>query len=137
MRIPSFCPPYPFRGTSLTCLLSRPAASRRSADASATQAGSLLGLLDRVVAGLAEALPVGLIPEENHVSTVSNDVVDNPGRSCAAVPLAVDAQRVVSQVLISRLLPPVVVATLGAGHAAPPAARCDHLDPRPCALLNA
>lgn len=135
MRIPSFCPPYLFRGTSLACFYVAVRGFRRSADALTTQTRRLLCLLDGVVAGLAEALPVGLIPEENHVPTVSNDVVNNPGRSCAAVPLAEDAERVGIEVLLPRLLPLVVVASLGAGHAAPPTAGVHHLDPRASALL--
>lgn len=135
VRIAIFCPPpTPWHVNGVPRSLIPPVSSRwRSPD----QSCSLLGLLDRIVARLAEGLPVGLIPEEILVTSVRNDVVDDAGCSRSSLPGAVGAQRVVTEVLLSRLLPSVVVATLGAGHAAPPTAWRDYLHPRPCALLDA
>ena len=64
------------------------------------------------MAGLAEGLPVGLIPEEILVASMRDDVVDDVGGSGATQLGAVHTERVVIEVGQSRLLPFVVVATL-------------------------
>jgi len=66
---------------------------------------------------MAKALPVGSIPEQNHVTTVRDDVVYISRHDHAAFLLAVNAQRMLGQVALARLLPPVGVAALVAGTA--------------------
>ena len=54
----------------------------------------LQALLVRVVARTTERLPVGSIPEQRHVATVRDDVVDDAGRLYDPLALAASAQRV-------------------------------------------
>ena len=61
----------------------------------------------------AQRLPVAAIPEQRHVATVSDDVVDHAGRCNPVITLAVDAQGVSIEVNEARLLPCITVATLG------------------------
>ena len=88
------------------------------------------------MAGLTEALPIGLIPEEAHVTPVSHDVVDDACSRYMSIPLAVNAQRVVIKVALSSLLPFVVVSSLRAGHTASPTVSRNHLDPGGAALFE-
>ncbi|EXX77051.1 hypothetical protein RirG_027370 [Rhizophagus irregularis DAOM 197198w] len=73
----------------------------------------LFPLLDRGVTRGAQALPVRWVPEHRHVAPMRGDVVDDRGSSHQALALAVDAQRVGSQVMLAGLLPFVAVAALG------------------------
>lgn len=92
-------------------------------------AAGLLGLLDRVMAGLAERLPVGLIPEQLLIASMDLDVVNHSGCTCTTLTLAVDAQRVVPKVALTCLLPLVAIASLSAVLTAAPAAGRYHLHP--------
>ena len=56
----------------------------------------LKALLVRVVARPAERLPVGPIPEQSHVTTVRDDVVDDAGRLYDPLTLAASAQRMLA-----------------------------------------
>lgn len=71
-----------------------------------------LALLLRGVAGAAQAHPVGTIPEQRHVASVRNDVVNRIGRCHPSLALAIHAQGVVVEVYQSGLLPFVVVTAL-------------------------
>lgn len=69
------------------------------------------------MAWVTQALPVGAVPEQHHVTSVRDDVI-NVRRSChTPLLLAVLAQRVLGEEARSRLLPAVVVAALAAGAA--------------------
>ena len=56
----------------------------------------LQALLVRVVARATERLPVGPIPEQRHVATVRDDVVNDTGWLYDPLALAASAQRVLS-----------------------------------------
>ena len=56
----------------------------------------LQALLVRVVARAAERLPIGPIPEQRHVATVRDDVVDDAGRLYDPLALAASAQRMLA-----------------------------------------
>lgn len=88
------------------------------------------------MAWLTEALPIGLIPEEDHVTPVSYDVVDNACHRYPSNLLAVNTQWVAIEVALSSFLPLVVVASLRAGHTASPTPSRDHLDPGGGALFE-
>jgi hypothetical protein len=67
------------------------------------------------MARMAQALPVGPLPEQIHVTTMRHDVVD-VGRCCNTTSLlAVDAQGMLGKEAFAGLLPPVAVPTLAAG----------------------
>lgn len=56
----------------------------------------LQALLVRVVARATERLPVGPIPEQRHVATVRDDVVDDAGGLYDPLALAASAQRMLA-----------------------------------------
>ena len=56
----------------------------------------LQALLVRVVASATKRLPVGSIPEQSHIATVRDDVVDDAGRLYDSLALAASAQRVLA-----------------------------------------
>lgn len=74
------------------------------------------GRLDRVT-WVTQALPVRSIPEQHLVASVRNNVIKVSSRSSATAGLAVNAERVLGQIACPRLLPLVVIPTLGAGAA--------------------
>ena len=71
-----------------------------------------LALLLRGVAGAAQAHPVGPVPEQRHVASMRDDVVNRVGRCHPSLAIAVHTERVVIEVDQPSLLPLVVVATL-------------------------
>lgn len=64
------------------------------------------------MAGLAEGLPVGTIPEQGLVTVVGDDVVDHRSSDYQPGSVAVHAQWMICQMHQPRLLPGVVVASL-------------------------
>ena len=62
-----------------------------------------------VVAGCAKALPVALVPEQNHVALVRDDVIHDCGHSAAA---SVRADRVELQPFHTGFAPCAVIAAL-------------------------
>lgn len=65
-----------------------------------------------VVTRLAECLPVCFIPEQNLITTMGNDVVNDRSRNVSALCLAHHAQWILSEVCLAYLLPPAAVTTL-------------------------
>ncbi len=65
-----------------------------------------------VVALFAKRLPVGFIPEQNHIFPVRLDMVDNGCRCQFSTALALRAKRMLCQELFSRFLPPAAIAAL-------------------------
>lgn len=81
----------------------------------------LLTLLLRGVAGAAQAHPVGTVPEQRHVASMRDDVVNRVGRCHPSLAIAVHTERVAIEVDQPSLLPLVVVAALtGRGLAGTP-----------------
>ena len=74
-----------------------------------------LALFGAVVARLAQWLPVVAIPEQNHVSTVRNAMVDHLGGCHSPRALAIAALRMRPQKTKAGLLPFIGVAALGGG----------------------
>jgi len=64
---------------------------------------------------MTEALPVRTIPEEHHVTSVRDDVVDIGSSLHASYLLAMDAERMLGQIALARLLPSIRVAAFVAG----------------------
>ena len=87
---------------------------QRASDVLQIDSGALrfLALLLRGVAGAAQTHPVRSIPEQRHVASVRDDVVNRVGRPHHSLALAVHTQRVVIEVDEPSLLPLVVVASL-------------------------
>lgn len=86
----------------------------------------LLTLLIPAVMRRAQGLPVGSTPEQRLVSTMGHDVVHHRGHCDSPLSCAPHTQRVLTQENLSRLLPLVAVAALGAGHALSAPAACCH-----------
>lgn len=61
--------------------------------------------------------PIAAAPEKRLVTPMGNDVVNDRGCCYLALCLAHHAERMLTQELLSGLLPLVAVAALGAGHA--------------------
>ena len=76
---------------------------------------TFFAFFDNIVARPAQRLPVAAIPEELHVATVRDDVVNHAGRCHPVITLAVDAQGMGIEVHQSRLLPCVTITALGRG----------------------
>ena len=66
-----------------------------------------------VVALLAEALPVRLIPEQLWIAAVRHDVVNHSGSGVSPLFHADNTQRMCLQICSARLLPPAVVTAPG------------------------
>ena len=66
---------------------------------------------------MTEALPVRAIPEQHHVASVRDDVIDIGGSLHAPDLLAMHAERMLSQVALAGLLPAVRVTAFVAGAA--------------------
>src|ERR1700739_662232 len=67
-------------------------------------------LLVRVVAVVAQRLPVLLVPEQPRVALVRHDVVDHGSGRDKAATIAIGAKRTLTQVCNAALLPAQVVA---------------------------
>lgn len=65
-----------------------------------------------IVAGLAQRLPVALVPEEFRIATMRDDVVNDRRGNISSVPLTLSAQRMPMKVSLRRLLPSPVVSAL-------------------------
>ena len=72
-----------------------------------------LGSLGGVVVLLAKRLVVARIPEQRLIALVRDDVVNHGCGSESALPLAVHAQRVICQVVLSVALPSCAIPALG------------------------
>lgn len=65
-----------------------------------------------IVAGLAQRLPVALVPEEFRIATMRDDVVNDRRGNISSVPLTLSAQRMPMKVSLRRLLPSPGVSAL-------------------------
>lgn len=76
---------------------------------------SILGHRFRVVAMLAERLPVAPIPEQFLVTTMGNDMVNHRGTNILTTGKATDTQRVCLEEGFALLPPSAAVSTLASG----------------------
>jgi len=70
------------------------------------------------MAGLAQGLPIGAVPEQGLVATVRNDVIHDGSKAGNSVLAALPAVRVDSQVVEAGLAPFMIIATGTGGRAA-------------------
>jgi hypothetical protein len=87
-----------------------------AAGVTAAQLASAFELgLSAVVARLAQALPVRLVPEQHQVATVRDDMIDARRCNRKSLPLAISAKRMLPQETSARRSPASTVVTIVLG----------------------